>query len=204
MAELASRTRPGPALAVEGLTYSYPNAAVPALLGVSLELGRGELALLAGRSACGKSTLLRAACGLVPHFHGGEIEGSVEVAGRDAIVVGPGELTATVGYVAQDPETQVVSTTVAAPDTRTISARPTDIVADSDTAWPTVSAMFSWTSVAKPCSVYVAEYRPDGNCRNTKRPSLDVTSMRVRLVPTSRTTTVTPGSVPPLGSVTVP
>jgi energy-coupling factor transport system ATP-binding protein len=103
-----------PALAIGGLTYAYPNAAAPALNDVSLQLQPGEFALLAGRSASGKSTLLRAACGLVPHFHGGEIEGRIEVAGTDALVTGPGELAAAVGYVAQDPETQVVSTTVAA------------------------------------------------------------------------------------------
>jgi energy-coupling factor transport system ATP-binding protein len=103
-----------PALAVEGLTYGYPNAAGPALNDVSLRLQPGEFALLAGRSASGKSTLLRAACGLVPHFHGGEIEGRIEVAGIDALATGPGELAAAVGYVAQDPETQVVSTTVGA------------------------------------------------------------------------------------------
>ncbi|HVS99514.1 MAG TPA: ATP-binding cassette domain-containing protein, partial [Solirubrobacterales bacterium] len=74
----------------------------------------GEFVLLAGRSASGKSTLLRAACGLVPHFHGGELDGRVEVAGMDAVAAGPGELAAAVGYLAQDPETQVVSTTVAA------------------------------------------------------------------------------------------
>ena len=79
-----------------------------------LEARAGEFAVLAGRSACGKSTLLRAACGLVPHFHGGEISGKVNVAGLDAIASGPGELAAAVGYVAQDPETQIVSTTVAA------------------------------------------------------------------------------------------
>jgi energy-coupling factor transporter ATP-binding protein EcfA2 len=101
------------ALAIEGFTYSYPTAPRPALDGVSLHLQPGELTLLAGRSACGKSTLLRAACGLVPHFHGGEIEGRIAVAGIDAIATGPGELAAVVGYVAQDPETQVVSTTVA-------------------------------------------------------------------------------------------
>ena len=50
----------------------------------------------------------------MPHFHGGEIEGEVTVAGLDAIAAGPGELAAVVGYLAQDPETQVVSTTVAA------------------------------------------------------------------------------------------
>ncbi len=114
MPDLATSTRAAPALAIEALTYSYPHAVTPALQDLSLELTPGEFALLAGRSASGKSTLLRAACGLVPHFHGGEIEGSIEVAGLDAIASGPGELAAAVGYVAQDPETQVVSTTVSA------------------------------------------------------------------------------------------
>lgn len=114
MSELAIRRGAAPALTLERLTYSYARAARPALADVSLEVAPGEFVLLAGRSACGKSTLLRAACGLVPHFHGGEIEGAVTVAGRDAIAAGPGELASAVGYVAQDPETQIVSTTVAA------------------------------------------------------------------------------------------
>jgi energy-coupling factor transport system ATP-binding protein len=114
MAEVASRSRVGPVLSIEDLSYAYPGAPGPALRAVSLEIPAGELVVLAGRSAGGKSTLLRAACGLVPHFHGGEIEGRVEVAGIDAIAAGPGELAAAVGYVAQDPETQVVSTTVSA------------------------------------------------------------------------------------------
>jgi energy-coupling factor transport system ATP-binding protein len=112
--QFATETRAAPPLAIEALTYAYPGATGPALRDVSLTLAPGEFALLAGRSACGKSTLLRAACGLVPHFHGGEIEGRVEVAGIDAIATGPGELAAAVGYVAQDPETQVVSTTAKA------------------------------------------------------------------------------------------
>ena len=114
MSELVIRRGLAPALAVEGLGYAYPHAPREALAGVSLEVAPGEFALLAGRSASGKSTLLKAACGLVPHFHGGEIEGTVAVAGFDAIEAGPGELAAVVGYVAQDPESQVVSTTVAA------------------------------------------------------------------------------------------
>jgi energy-coupling factor transport system ATP-binding protein len=115
MADLsAPRRAAAPALAIEGLSYAYPGTGGLALEGVSLEVGPGEFVLLAGRSASGKSTLLRGACGLVPHFHGGEIEGSVAVAGIDAIATGPGELAAVVGYLAQDPESQVVSTTVAA------------------------------------------------------------------------------------------
>lgn len=114
MSELAIRRGVAPVLAVEDLGYRYPEAAAPALREVSLAVAPGEFVLLAGRSASGKSTLLKAACGLVPHFHGGEVSGSLSVAGIDAIDAGPGELAAAVGYVAQDPETQVVSTTVAA------------------------------------------------------------------------------------------
>src|SRR4051812_6110311 len=99
---------------VDDLTYGYPSSSQPALDDVSLRLDPGEFVLLAGRSASGKSTLLKAACGLVPHFHGGEIQGDVRVADIDALENGPGELAAAVGYLAQDPETQVVSTTVAA------------------------------------------------------------------------------------------
>jgi energy-coupling factor transport system ATP-binding protein len=111
---LAIRRGAAPALAVEGLGYAYPHASSRALEGISLEVAPGEFVLLAGRSASGKSTLLKAACGLVPHFHGGEIEGEIRVADLDALAAGPGELAAVVGYLAQDPETQVVSTTVAA------------------------------------------------------------------------------------------
>jgi energy-coupling factor transporter ATP-binding protein EcfA2 len=114
VSELAIRRGATPALAIEALGYTYPRASAPALVDVSLEIAPGEFVLLAGRSASGKSTLLKAACGLVPHFHGGEIDGNVAVVELDAIESGPAELAAVVGYVAQDPETQVVSTTVAA------------------------------------------------------------------------------------------
>jgi energy-coupling factor transport system ATP-binding protein len=110
---LAARGTPPP-LAAEGLGYAYPGAPRLALDGVTLEIAAGEFTVLAGRSASGKTTLLRAACGLVPHFHGGELAGEVRVGGLDTAASGPGELAPAVGYVAQDPESQVVSTTVAA------------------------------------------------------------------------------------------
>ena len=103
-----------PALRMENLTYRYAGAADPVLHDVSLRVDAGEFIVLAGRSGNGKTSLLRAACGLIPHFHGGEIAGSATVAGRDTREFGPGELADVVGYVAQDPETQIVSTTVAA------------------------------------------------------------------------------------------
>jgi energy-coupling factor transport system ATP-binding protein len=98
---------------MSGLSYRYATAPSPSLRDVSLDLDAGEFVVVAGRSGSGKTSLLRAACGLIPHFHGGELSGRVEVAGRDTREAGPGELADVAGYVAQDPETQIISTTVA-------------------------------------------------------------------------------------------
>ncbi|MDR9372322.1 ATP-binding cassette domain-containing protein, partial [Conexibacter sp. JD483] len=101
-----------PVLRFDRFTYRYPGAPGPALTELSLEVGEGEFVLLAGRSGGGKSTLLRAGCGLVPHFHGGAVAGELTVAGLDVRDHGPGELAAVVGTLFQDPETQVVMGTV--------------------------------------------------------------------------------------------
>ncbi len=97
-----------PIVDVRDLTYGYPGGRVPALQGVSLEVGAGEMVVVAGASGSGKSTLLRAISGLVPHFHGGTFAGQVVVAGMDTHEHGPGSLAAVVGTLFQDPETQVV------------------------------------------------------------------------------------------------
>ena len=65
---------------VSGLSFAYPGEH-EALRDVSLELEPGEVVALLGPSGGGKSTLLRALAGLVPHFHGGRFAGSVDVAG---------------------------------------------------------------------------------------------------------------------------
>ena len=114
MPELAESRRSALPLEFEGFGYRYPGAERDSLDDVSLEVAAGELIVLAGRSASGKTTLLRAACGLVPHFHGGEASGRITVGGHDTREAEPGHLAEVVGYVAQEPETQVVSTTVRA------------------------------------------------------------------------------------------
>ena len=115
------------ALRCESLDYRYPAPLAAAgqdeggceygplaLDSIDLEISRGEMVVLAGLSGSGKTTLIRAACGLVPHFHGGYISGELEVSGLDVREHGPAELATAVGLVAQDPESQVVSTSVMA------------------------------------------------------------------------------------------
>jgi energy-coupling factor transport system ATP-binding protein len=101
-------------LELHRVTYAYPGAQAPALRDVSLAVGPGEFVVLAGGSASGKSTLLRAAAGLVPHFHGGTFAGEVRCGGLRTRDHGPAELSAVAGSLFQDPETQVVMGTVRA------------------------------------------------------------------------------------------
>ncbi|HEV7942559.1 MAG TPA: ATP-binding cassette domain-containing protein [Solirubrobacteraceae bacterium] len=103
-----------PILSFDEVSYRYPGAEEAALQRVCLEMQEGEVCLLAGLSGGGKSTLLRAACGLVPHFHGGTFAGRVTVCGRDTREHGPAQLGAHTAVLFQDPETQLVMSSVRA------------------------------------------------------------------------------------------
>jgi len=95
-------------ISIEHVTYSYPEAAVPALVDVCWQVDAGAFVVMAGPSAAGKSTLLRCLNGLVPHFSGGVIRGRITVGGLDVITAGPDVLSALVGFVSQNPEAQAV------------------------------------------------------------------------------------------------
>ncbi|MGW1271535.1 ABC transporter ATP-binding protein [Streptomyces sp. NPDC002491] len=96
----------------ENVSVTYDGVAEPAVAGVDLEIAEGELVLLAGPSGVGKSTLLGAVGGLVPHFTGGVLRGRVTVAGRDTRTHRPRELADVVGTVGQDPLSHFVTDTV--------------------------------------------------------------------------------------------
>ena len=79
---------------------------------VDFTVPEGELVLVVGPTGSGKSTLLRCINGLVPHFSGGRLSGSVVVAGRDTRTHRPRDLADLVGVVVQDPVASFVTDTV--------------------------------------------------------------------------------------------
>jgi energy-coupling factor transporter ATP-binding protein EcfA2 len=103
---------PPPIVAFDRVSITYPEQSSPTLRGIDLAVAEGEFLLLVGPTGSGKSTLLRAINGLVPHFSGGTVHGTVTVAGRSTATHPPRTLADVVGMVPQDPMASFVTDTV--------------------------------------------------------------------------------------------
>ncbi len=94
------------------LTVTYDGDDRPVLGDVDVEIEEGELCVVVGPTGSGKTTLLRTTNGLVPHFSGGTVAGSVLVDDRSIEDHHPRDLADVVGLVAQDPRRGFVATSV--------------------------------------------------------------------------------------------
>jgi energy-coupling factor transport system ATP-binding protein len=99
-------------ISFDRVTFTYNEAALPTLHRVTLEIPEGELCVVVGETGTGKSTLLRAINGLVPHFSGGTLAGTVMVDGRSTKENRPRDLADAVGFVGQNPLASFVTETV--------------------------------------------------------------------------------------------
>ena len=86
----------------DAVTFTYPGAAVPTLRDIDLAIDEGDFFLVVGATGDGKTTLLRAVNGLVPHFTGGELRGTVTIDGLSTQSP-PRDLASRVGTVGQHP-----------------------------------------------------------------------------------------------------
>lgn len=101
---------PAAAIAVEGLTFSYPQAKAPVLRDLNWKVPLGAFAILVGGTGSGKSTLLSL---LKPQIAPvGTREGSLTVGGVDVDRLDDAQSARSIGYVFQNPDNQIVCESV--------------------------------------------------------------------------------------------
>lgn len=97
---------------VDALSFKYSNTDREVLKNVSLRIEEGSISILAGPSGCGKTTLARSLVGLIPHFYRGEYSGRVLIDGLEVASTSIATISTKVGYVFQNPDNQIVMSTV--------------------------------------------------------------------------------------------
>ncbi len=94
-------------LAVENLSFTYPNMQTPTIRDVSFSVNEGDFVLLAGATGSGKSTLMRLLKKELAPL--GEMCGNIRLMGEKQEVLSDRDAAAKVGYVLQKPEQQIVA-----------------------------------------------------------------------------------------------
>ncbi|MCI0550158.1 MAG: energy-coupling factor ABC transporter ATP-binding protein [Anaerolineae bacterium] len=95
------------------VSFRYAGAEKDALSGINLNICPGDIVLVTGPAGSGKTTFCSCINGLVPHYHEGELSGQVIVRSYDTKRARIGGLASLVGMVFQDPDSQLVTSSVA-------------------------------------------------------------------------------------------
>ena len=94
-------------LQIENLTFCYPGMESPAISDISLSIEEGEFAALCGVSGCGKSTLLKMLKREISPY--GKKSGKILFENRPQEELSEREACANIGFIAQKPESQIVT-----------------------------------------------------------------------------------------------
>lgn len=97
-------------LQTDNLTFSYPDSERPALRGVSLSLEEGSFSIVYGPSGCGKSTLLKLLKKEIAPY--GKLAGERKYAGISYEEIDARTAASEIGYLSQDPDSQIVADVV--------------------------------------------------------------------------------------------
>ncbi len=94
-------------LTLKNLSFSYPESDRKAIENISLSVREGEFIVICGRSGCGKTTLLRLLKNELAPV--GKREGEIFFCGKAMDDIDAGTSAKSVGFVAQNPESQTVT-----------------------------------------------------------------------------------------------
>ncbi len=94
-------------LKIENLSFKYPTSDVNAISDINLTINSGEFIVVCGESGCGKTTLLKLLKRELAPF--GEQEGKIIYNGKDIKNLTERESASEIGYVLQNPDSQIVT-----------------------------------------------------------------------------------------------
>jgi len=99
-------------LTIKNVSYCYAGRNIPTLKNISIDINKREMILIAGRTGCGKSTLIKVINGLLLGNGGGKFSGEVTSKGFNILTLTPEEMGLLVGTVYQTPDDQLFAMTV--------------------------------------------------------------------------------------------
>ena len=97
---------------ITNLNFTYPGRLEPTLNQINITVEKGDFILLNGKTASGKSTLLKAINGLIPHASSGELRGNVRIDNFNVSDLTLADIGRKVGLLFQNPDNQLFCTTV--------------------------------------------------------------------------------------------
>lgn len=99
-------------IVVKELTFTYRESSEPTLKDINLVIPTGSFTGIAGPAGSGKSTLMHALNGIIPHCYAGDYYGSIVIDGLDTVDSELTRISELVGSVFQDIDSQVVTSVV--------------------------------------------------------------------------------------------
>lgn len=94
-------------LSLKNVNYRYPLEEKQVIRNVSLNLEKGKVYGLIGANESGKTSICNILRGLIPQFYRGGLTGEVLLKGKPLDSYSPEQLSKTIGYVFQNPFTQI-------------------------------------------------------------------------------------------------
>ena len=101
-----------PQIEITNLNFTYPGRSEPTLNHINTTVEKGDFVLLTGKTASGKSTLLKTINGLIPHSSRGKFQGNVRIDDFSVSDLTLADIGRKVGLLFQNPDNQLFCTTV--------------------------------------------------------------------------------------------
>lgn len=101
-----------PILTVSQLSFFYEDANIPSVSDINISIMPGTINVILGPSGCGKTTLCRCLTGIIPNAYDGKLTGKIQFRGSNIIGDKLSKIAEKIGLVMQEPDNQIVASTV--------------------------------------------------------------------------------------------